>query len=62
MSTKTDRIDAHRIAQMMRLGWHRAVRVKNLDMQKMRLLLSDRRLLNRKLIDIENLIRGAPRA
>ena len=46
----------------MRLGWHRAVHVKNIDMQKMRSLLSNRKLLKRKLIDIENHIRGTLRA
>ena len=32
--------------------WYRAVHVKNIDMQKMRSLLANRRLLKRKLIDI----------
>jgi transposase len=50
------------IAQMMRLGWYRAVHVKNIDMQKMRTLLTSRKLLKRKLIDLENHIRGALRA
>jgi len=61
MRNKTDRNDARGIAQMMRLGWYRAVYVKNIDMQKMRTLLSNRKLLKRKLIDIENHIRGALR-
>jgi transposase len=46
----------------MRLGWYRAVHVKNIEMQRMRALLSNRKLLKRKLIDIENHIRGALRA
>jgi transposase len=62
MRNKTDRNDARGIAQMMRLGWYRAVHVKNIDMQKMRTLLSNRKLLKRKLIDIENHIHGALRA
>jgi transposase len=62
MRNKTDRNDARGIAQMMRLGWYRAVHVKTIDMQKMRTLLSNRKLLKRKLIDIENHIRGALRA
>ena len=62
MRNKTDRNDARGIAQMMRLGWYRAVHVKNIDMQKMRTLLSNGKLLKRKLIDIENHIRGALRA
>jgi len=61
MRNKTDRNDARGIAQMMRLGWFRAVHVKNVDTQKMRTLLSNRKLLKRKLVDIENHIRGALR-
>lgn len=61
MRNKTDRNDARGIAQMMRLGWFRAVHVKNIEMQKMRTLLSNRKLLKRKLVDIENHIRGALR-
>jgi transposase len=62
MRNKTDRNDARGIAQMMRLGWYRAVHVKNIEMQKMRTLPANRKLLKRKLIDIENHIRGALRA
>jgi len=40
MRNKTDRNDARGIAQMMRLGWYRAVHVKNIDMQMMRSLLA----------------------
>jgi len=58
MRNTTDRNDARGIAQMMRLGWYRAVHVKNIDMQKMRSLLANRKLLKRKLIDVENHIRG----
>jgi transposase len=61
MRNKTDRNDARGIAQMMRLGWFRAVHVKNIEMQKMRTLLNNRKLLKRKLVDIENHIRGALR-
>jgi len=61
MRNKTDRNDARGIAQMMRLGWFRAVHVKNIDMQRMRTLLSNRKLLKRKLVDLENHIRGALR-
>lgn len=42
----------------MRLGWYRVVHVKNIDMQKMRSLLASRKLPKRKLIDVENHIRG----
>jgi transposase len=61
MRNKTNRNDARGIAQMMRLGWFRAVHVKNVEMQKMRTLLTNRKLLKRKLVDIENHIRGTPR-
>jgi transposase len=61
MRNKTDRNDARGIAQMMRWGWFRAVHVKNVEMQKMRTLLTNRKLLKRKLVDIENHIRGALR-
>jgi transposase len=45
MRNKTDRNDARGIAQMMRLGWFRAVHVKNIEMQRMRTLLANRKLL-----------------
>lgn len=62
MRNKTDRNDARGIAQMMRLGWFRAVHVKNIENQRLRTLLANRRLLKRKLIDIENHVRGTLRA
>ena len=51
---KTDRNDARGIAQLIRLGWFRAIHVKNVEMQKMRTLLTNRKLRKRKLVDIEN--------
>jgi transposase len=62
MRNKTDRNDARGIAQMMRLGWFRAVHVKSIENQRLRTLLANRRLLKRKLIDIENHVRGTLRA
>lgn len=59
---KTDRNDALGIGHMMRMGWFRAVHVKSAEAQRLRLLLANRRLLKRKLIDLENHIRGALRA
>jgi transposase len=59
---KTDRTDALGIAQMMRLGWFRAVHAKSDDSKQVRMLLTNRRLLKRKLIDMENHIRGVLRA
>jgi transposase len=58
MRNKTDHNDARRIAQMVRLGWFRAVHVKS---RKLRTLLANRKLLKRKPIDLENHIRGAIR-
>jgi len=55
---KTDRNDARGIAQLMRVGLYRPVLVKTLASQQIRILLSGRRFLQSKLIDIENSIRG----
>jgi transposase len=55
---KTDRNDARGIAQMMRVGLYRPVHVKTLVSQKIRALLSGRRFLQAKLLDVENSIRG----
>lgn len=62
MRNKTDRNDAHGIAQMMRMGWFRVVHVKAPETQRLGTFLANRRLLKRKLIDISNHIRGALRA
>lgn len=61
-ASKTDRNDARGIAHKMRLGWYKAVHVKSAESQRLRVLLSNRRILKRKLIDIENHIRGTLRA
>jgi len=61
MRNKTDRNDARGIAQMMRLGWFRAVHVKNVEMKKNVHAFGQSQLLKRKLVDIENYIRGALR-
>lgn len=58
---KTDRNDAKGIANMMRHGWYKPVHVKSHESQRLRVLLSNRRLLKRKLVDIENHIRGVLR-
>ena len=47
---KTDRNDARGIAQMMRVGLCRAVHVKTLRSQKLRVLLTHRKLLQSKTI------------
>jgi transposase len=58
---KTDRKDARGIAQMMRAGLYRPVHVKTLRSQKLRMLLTHRKLLQSKAIAIENDLRGTLR-
>ena len=58
---KTDRNDAHGIAQMMRVGLFKAVHVKTPASQRRRLLLTSRKLLQRKVQDLENDLRGSLR-
>ena len=58
---KTDRNDARGIAQMMRAGLYRSVHVKTLRSQKLRTLLTHRKLLQSKAIAIENDLRGTLR-
>ena len=58
---KTDRNDARGIAQMMRAGLYRPVHVKTLRSQKLRMLLTHRKLLQGKAIAIENDLRGTLR-
>lgn len=55
---KTDRNDARGIAQMMRVGLYRPVHVKTLQSQERRLLLTARKLLQAKVLDIEADLRG----
>src|SRR5215469_5081889 len=58
---KTDRNDARGMAQMMRAGLYRAVHVKTLRSQKLRMLLTHRKLLQSKAIAIENELRASLR-
>ena len=58
---KTDRNDARGIAQMMRVGLYRPVHVKTLRSQKLRMLLTDRKLLQSRAIAIENDMRATLR-
>ena len=58
---KTDRNDARGIAQMIRVGIYRPVHVKTLRSQKLRTLLTHRKLLQSKAIAIENDLRGTLR-
>jgi transposase len=58
---KTDRNDARGIAQMMRVGLFKPVHVKTLVAQEQRMLLTSRKLLQRKLLDVEADLRGTLR-
>ena len=58
---KTDRNDARGLAQMMRAGLYRPVHVKTLRSQKLRMLLTHRKLLQSKAIAIDNDLRGTLR-
>ncbi|MGL3211699.1 IS110 family transposase [Bradyrhizobium sp. BR 1433] len=61
MPVKTDRNDARRIAQLMRLGWFRPVHCKSVAAQETRAILTARKLLQSKLRDVENSLRGVLR-
>src|ERR687897_755957 len=58
MTVKTDRRDARGIAQLLRLGWYRPVHDKSASAQEVRSLLTARKLIQAKLLDIESGIRG----
>jgi transposase len=58
---KTDRNDARGMAQMMRVGLYRPVHVKTLRSQKLRLLLTHRKLVQSKAIALDNDLRGTLR-
>jgi transposase len=61
MSVKSDRNDARGIAQLMRLGWFRPVHCKSMEAQEARAVLTARKLLQSKLQDLENSLRGVLR-
>src|SRR5271154_185735 len=58
MPVKSDRNDARGIAQLMRLGWFRPVHCKSLAAQELRAVLTARKLVQSKLRDVENSLRG----
>jgi transposase len=58
MPVKSDRNDARGIAQLMRLGWFRPVHCKSLDAQEVRAVLTARKLLQSKMLDLEMSLRG----
>jgi transposase len=58
MPVKSDRNDARGIAQLMRLGWFRPVHCKSIAAQELRAMLTARKLIQAKLHDVENGLRG----
>jgi transposase len=58
MRNKTDRNDARGLAQILRTGWFRTVHVKSVESHQVRALLSSRKMILTKCIDIENEVRG----
>jgi transposase len=58
MPVKSDRNDARGIAQLMRLGWFRPVHCKSIGAQETRAVLTSRKLVQSKLQDVENHLRG----
>jgi transposase len=58
MAVKTDRRDARGIAQLLRMGWYRPVHRKSVPSQEVRALLSARKQLQVKAMDLEQTLRG----
>lgn len=57
-ANKTDKNDAHGIAQVVRSGWYREVGVKSLDNHKVRALLTVRKQLVNTKLNLVNAARG----
>lgn len=58
MRNKTDKNDARGIAQLLRTGWYRRVHVKSFESHLVRALLTSRKAVLKKCVDLENEIRG----
>jgi transposase len=58
MRNKTDKNDARGIAQLLRSAWYSRVHVKSIDSHQVRALLSSRKAVLAKCIDLEQEIRG----
>ena len=56
--TEPDKTDARGIAQVLRSGWFNPVHVKSREAHALRALLSSRKAVQRKCIDLANEIRG----
>jgi transposase len=61
MPVKTDRKDAHGIAELMQLGWFRPVHCKSIEAQEMRAMLTARKLVQKALHEVEMSLRGVLR-
>lgn len=58
MRNKTDKHDARGIAQLLRSGWYSHVHVKSMESHRIRMLLSSRKAVLDKCIDLEQEVRG----
>lgn len=58
MRNKTDKHDARGIAQLLRSGWYSRVHIKSMESHRVRALLTSRRAVLTKCIDLEQEIRG----
>ena len=58
MRNKTDKNDARGIAQLLRSGWYSQVHVKSMASHRIRALLSSRKAVLSKCIDLEQEVRG----
>ena len=54
----TDKHDARCIAQLLRAGWYSRVHVKSMESHRTRVLLSSRKAVLSKCVDLENEIRS----
>ena len=61
MAVKTDRNNARGIAHVVRAGWYRPIHIGSERSQRMKMLLTNRRQLLTKAVDLENAIRGTLR-
>jgi transposase len=57
MRNKTDKHDARGIAQILRFGWYSQVHVKSMQSHHIRMLLSSRKAVLSKCVDLENKVR-----
>ena len=58
MRNKTDKLDARGIAQLLRSGWYSPVHIKSMQSHHIRMLLTSRKAVLDKCIDLEQEVRG----